>query len=464
MENENVPVELVEDEDIKQSILDQLEESNNDDENDLSLLNPNELVKLKSEFEEHDQTISDELNSVSTSYFNIGYELISMSKMDLTLFGYRNIYDYGNSKYNLKTTSIKNMMNVVKKCCIEDTDGCLDVKPEYADFSYSQLVELLSVEDKDLINFDSSMTIKQIRENKVLIKMNEFYCKEVQSEIRSFRDFVDATFIKPANILGVVIEPTAEENHFLEMCDSLGECKIEILFNDVSDSDYVYKYEYYLKISYANYKKYPFEVKFYLTYNSEINFFESICDFSYWFSSPSYESKYISIDGEYRKFSEIRKFFSCYLDSLEKFKKRKEQEKLEKENRVVEKAKQEKLDNIYKEIKDKGLMCYGDNKKLLNSHSGIKDILKAATKHIDILADDEICVYGDSFFPIPRLKIVGCYYLNLRYMCIEMKNDNSNYFNSTCDGYKTKEYYQLLFDYIKKFQAADTAKTDESNN
>lgn len=464
MKKENVPMELTEDEDIELAILDELENDSNDEKINVSLLDPNELVKLKREFEIHDETISDEFESVSISYFNIGYELISMSKMDLTLFGYKDIYDYGNARFKLKTTSIKNMMNVVKKCCIEDPNVGLKVKSEYVDFSYSQLVELLSVEDKDLINFDSSMTIKQIRENKVLIKMNEYYFKDVDSELKNIRHFVDVTFNKPAHILGIVLEPTSKEQHFLEMCDLLGDSNIEIVKNGVSERADVYEYEYELKISYSNYKKYPFTIRFELKYDSKNDhrFLNVKSFYSYWFNAPVYKGCNYPID-TYNNFKEIYKFFSDYLDTLAEIKQQKENEKLEKEKTTVEQEKRKKLEAKFNEIVNKKLMRYGDNKKLLNSCSSIKNLLKEGLKKITISDDDEVFVLGGYNYPALILKLTDTYYFNFNSMSIEKRDENFKLVYNPFD-YKTKEYYQMIFDFIRNRDKEKSNPEEGDNN
>ena len=89
--------------------------------------------------------------------------------------GYQDIYDYAEKELNFKKSSTKNFIAVAEtfgnkyykqfneKYCTLPT---MTLKPEYKDFKYSQLVEMLAMSDTKRKQVTPDMTIKQIREIK----------------------------------------------------------------------------------------------------------------------------------------------------------------------------------------------------------------------------------------------------------------------------------------------------------
>lgn len=89
--------------------------------------------------------------------------------------GYKDVYDYAAQELGFKRSSTKNFIAVAstfgnyyygkfnEKTAQKPT---MSLKPEYKEFNYSQLVEMLSLSETKRQEITPNMTIKQIREKK----------------------------------------------------------------------------------------------------------------------------------------------------------------------------------------------------------------------------------------------------------------------------------------------------------
>jgi len=125
----------------------------------------NDQIDLKRSFELSTSRINNYLNDVMQNYLKIGHELNQVETNKLYLANeYTSVIEYAEKEFQLSTTTIRNSMAISNKFC--DSYGQLTDK--YKDFSYSQLVELLSVDQLELDNFKPSMTVKTIRSEKLI--------------------------------------------------------------------------------------------------------------------------------------------------------------------------------------------------------------------------------------------------------------------------------------------------------
>lgn len=77
------------------------------------------------------------------------------------LYGCHTMNEFLSQQFNLSSTTVKNMLSVYDKFFEH-----AHLKMGYADYSYSQLVELCSVDSKDLDKFDESMSVREIKAKK----------------------------------------------------------------------------------------------------------------------------------------------------------------------------------------------------------------------------------------------------------------------------------------------------------
>lgn len=89
--------------------------------------------------------------------------------------GYQNVYEYAEMELNFKRTSTKNFINVAttfgNKYYDSNTTSCsylptMSLKPEYENFNYSQLTEMLAMSPTQRKKVTPDMTVKQIRQMK----------------------------------------------------------------------------------------------------------------------------------------------------------------------------------------------------------------------------------------------------------------------------------------------------------
>jgi hypothetical protein len=83
----------------------------------------------------------------------------------------KNIYEYAYQAFGFKRTSVKNMISVYQNYCERERFAAL--KKEYELFSYSQLVEMLSLSPENRKRITPDMTVSQIRSFKAMLEQNK---------------------------------------------------------------------------------------------------------------------------------------------------------------------------------------------------------------------------------------------------------------------------------------------------
>lgn len=110
----------------------------------------------------------------ASSFVYIGYLLWRVQdSCSFMEHGYQNVYEYAEHELGFKKSSTKNFIaiNYEFGCKNEYPYGIAhqrtpDLQPEYRDFKYSQLCEMLSMSDTARKKVTPDMTVKQIRELK----------------------------------------------------------------------------------------------------------------------------------------------------------------------------------------------------------------------------------------------------------------------------------------------------------
>ena len=151
-----------------------------------NLLSLKEFVSLKDNYDNLKDIVNlvrGLLNNTVMNYLKIGYLLNSINEQQLKDLGCDSIYDFSKQNFNLGVTSTKNFINVFKRfgeCelpyenfAVKYAEGYVRLKDEFKEYSMSQLVELLPVEDEDLEKFSPDMTTTEIRSLK---KINQLNC------------------------------------------------------------------------------------------------------------------------------------------------------------------------------------------------------------------------------------------------------------------------------------------------
>jgi len=160
----------------------------------MSKLIKNNPISVALRTNEVDNELREKLDYVAESFVEIG-GLLSIIKDEKLYesYEYKDIYEYAEDRYSLSKTTVKNFIAIFKKFgYIDDIETLwIRLNDDYKNFNYSQLVELVSVPDDKLIDYNPSMTVKEIRSNKRLDKsINEFVkeLKVIYNEINKIKD------------------------------------------------------------------------------------------------------------------------------------------------------------------------------------------------------------------------------------------------------------------------------------
>ncbi len=106
--------------------------------------------------------------NVVTGYLELGKSLKKIKEDKLyEILNYQDIYEFAANEYNFKETAVKNLIAVFDKF---SDGGNTYLKSGYQNFNYTQLVELVPVDENQLTDFNPEMSVKQIRIKKLETK------------------------------------------------------------------------------------------------------------------------------------------------------------------------------------------------------------------------------------------------------------------------------------------------------
>lgn len=158
--------------------------------------------------------IRKELGSVAKSFVKIGFELWKIRDEKLySAQGFKNVYQYGESVFGLKKTSVAMYVSVCERFSVHKLDKPTAVlMPEFSSFSYGQLQLMANLSDDEIKNISADTTCKEIRE------MKKFFSGKVDPNGREEEPLSD--------------EEEADSNIFVEFTP------VEIWNRVLTDSNY----------------------------------------------------------------------------------------------------------------------------------------------------------------------------------------------------------------------------------
>lgn len=110
-----------------------------------------------------------DINDVRQRYFRLGFHLREFDKNRYYLcFGYSCLADFASVNLGMDASAISRCISVFEKFCKRnDYHPTMFIQEKYEDFSYSQLVEMASIKDDDLLRqIKPDMSVREIREFK----------------------------------------------------------------------------------------------------------------------------------------------------------------------------------------------------------------------------------------------------------------------------------------------------------
>ena len=116
-----------------------------------------------------------DINDIRQNYFRLGFHLheFEVNKYYLN-FGYASLSDFAGANLGMDSSAVSRCLSVFERFSKKnDFRPTMIMQEEYEKFSYSQLVEMVSVHDEKVFRqITPDMSIRQIRDLKKLEKMN----------------------------------------------------------------------------------------------------------------------------------------------------------------------------------------------------------------------------------------------------------------------------------------------------
>ncbi|MBD5519644.1 MAG: hypothetical protein HDR03_00145 [Lachnospiraceae bacterium] len=123
------------------------------------------LKQMKAEFHQRAQVIKEQMRNIQNSFITIGFQLhwIRENKMYRVL-DYRNVYEYAEKEYGIKKTTCSNIISIIENYAERDAAGNVveSIADCYRNYSASQLVAMLGMDDKTKQQVTPDMSVRAI--------------------------------------------------------------------------------------------------------------------------------------------------------------------------------------------------------------------------------------------------------------------------------------------------------------
>lgn len=138
----------------------------------------------------HLKYLLSDLNDLKSRYIFLGFHLIEFDQCCYYFdFGFGDIYSFAEANLGMDKSAISRCISVAKKFSAKDVGSHtpkIFIDEKYKDYSYSQLCEMVSMNENDCKKVTSDMTIKQIRELKKKQKEKQIVATSQQKEKKLF--------------------------------------------------------------------------------------------------------------------------------------------------------------------------------------------------------------------------------------------------------------------------------------
>lgn len=164
-----------------------------------------ELAKSSLEY------ITRDIDDIKGNYIKLGFHLYECKKMKYHEdFGYENFYEFCEKNFKLDKSMISRCINVWWEFADkQDSSRMMWLAEEYKEYSFSQLSEMVSLDEKKRRDIKPKMTIKEIRKKKRFWKEERAVATSQPEKCRwdscylcEIEDIMKKHFIKRGNIEG----------------------------------------------------------------------------------------------------------------------------------------------------------------------------------------------------------------------------------------------------------------------
>ncbi len=176
--------------------------------------------------------ILNDIQDIKSSYIRLGFHLCECKRMGYYFdFGYASFYDFVYYNFGLDKSALSRIINVYMKFCAVDKSSGYSSKKmwideKYADYSYSQLCEMLPLDSNSLKDITPDMSIKEIRDYKKALKNKKIGIVDIvpvaTSQLENFLDVKKFGSLFGAARSAYVKKADAQESIVLEVFDCNG--------------------------------------------------------------------------------------------------------------------------------------------------------------------------------------------------------------------------------------------------
>lgn len=125
---------------------------------------------------DHTEKIINSLQSISKEFLKVGYLLWEVNKYKwYELAGYESIIEYSNNELSLRKSQTYNFINVIERFGLVENGSkkYMKLKEGFEDYNFSQLCEMLPIDDDKIKLINPDMSCKTIRELKKTLEEND---------------------------------------------------------------------------------------------------------------------------------------------------------------------------------------------------------------------------------------------------------------------------------------------------
>lgn len=133
--------------------------------------------------DEYTNKINEAAQQIKNNYIYIGFLLNELSRSEKFSHEPYTIAEYAENEFGFSKSLTYSMMKVAERFC----EGMF-VSDRFKNYGYSQLVELLPVSNSDLTEFNSNMSVREIKEKKRELK--EKYASRVSFQTSGKEDSI----------------------------------------------------------------------------------------------------------------------------------------------------------------------------------------------------------------------------------------------------------------------------------
>lgn len=223
-------------------------ETNTISAEDIELASVTERKKIcEANFNSHCEKIKNEINGIAENWFQIAYYVYEMNHFKYYANHYDNIVDCCKAEFGFKKSTTYNFINIVKDSACSSYVRYQDFIRSVKGWSYSQLVSMLSLSDKEREKATPDMSareIKRLKTNSKRLESSEPETVPAEIVIDEFASLAPAEVVEPepAAPAAADVVSKSEYDNLVVLLDDYDN-RIEKLYDDINEANGKYEAE-----------------------------------------------------------------------------------------------------------------------------------------------------------------------------------------------------------------------------